>query len=157
MRYAGFWRRFAAMFVDGLVLFFPDAIMRVLMGLPTALSMQVPRDDYSGRLAVALAVSTAAWWLYCGLLESSRWRGTLGQQLLGMQVGDLAGRRVSFGRASARYFAQWLSVLICGLGYLFNLWTPRRQTLHDMVSGCVLFVPAPEAVPGVVVVTGQPS
>ena len=156
-RYAGFWRRLAAMFVDGLVLFFPDAIMRVTMGLPTAFSMHSLREDETGTLVSALAVSTAGWWLYCALLESSKWRGTLGQQLLGLRVGDREGRRISFARATARYFAQWLSAMLCGIGYLFNLWTQRRQTLHDMVAGCVLTVPGPESVPGGVIVAGPSS
>ena len=156
-RYAGFWRRFAAMFVDGLLLFFPDAILRVSLGLPTVFSAHVLRQDEMGRFLFAIAVSTATWWLYCGLLESSAWRGTLGQQLLGIRVGDRGGRRISFARATAHYFAQWLSVMLCGIGYLFNLWTRHRQTLHDMVAGCVLIVPARDAVPGGVIVSERTS
>ena len=158
-RYAGFWRRLATMFVDGLVLFFPDAILRVSLGLPTVFSAHVLRQDEMGRFLFAIAVSTATWWLYCGLLESSAWRGTLGQQLLGIRVGDRGGRRISFARATARYFAQWLSVMLCGIGYLFNLWTRHRQTLHDMVAGCVLTVPgpSPEPVPGGMIIAEHSS
>ncbi len=157
VRCAGFWRRAGAMLVDVLVLFFPDAIVRVSMGLPTPFAMHTLRENEMNGLLIALGISTASWWLYCALLESSRWRGTLGQQLLGVCVGDRGGRRISFGRATARYFAQWLSAMLCGLGYLFNLWTPRRQTLHDMVAGCVLTVPGREAVAGGVIVTGPSS
>ena len=46
--------------------------------------------------------------------------------------------RISFGRATGRYAAQWVSALLCGLGYLLNLWTRRRQTLHDLAAGCLL-------------------
>jgi uncharacterized RDD family membrane protein YckC len=155
--YAGFWRRFAAMFVDCLLLFFPDAILRVMLGLPTPFSNHTLRQDEMSRFVFAIAVSTATWWLYCALLESSAWRGTLGQQLLGMRVGDREGRRISFGRATGRYFAQWISALLCGIGYLFNLWTQRRQTLHDLVAGCVLTVPGAEAVPAGVIVAGRSS
>ena len=157
VHFAGFWRRAAAMFVDGLLLFFPDAIVRTSLGLPTPFAMHTLRDDETGRLLAVLVAMTAVWWLYCALLESSHWRGTLGQQLMGVRVGDREGRRISFGRASVRYFAQWVSMVICGLGYLFNLWTPRRQTLHDMIAGCVLAVPEPEPVAGVVAAPGQSS
>ena len=54
---------------------------------------------------------------------------------------DLEGRRISFARATARYFGQILSALICGVGYLFNLWTSRRQMLHDLIAGCVIVRP----------------
>jgi uncharacterized RDD family membrane protein YckC len=143
VRYGGFWRRFASATVDGLILFFPDAILRVLAGLPSPLSLRALSEDQTGRSLGISLVMTLVWWWYCSRLESSRWQGTLGQQLLGMRVTDLSGRRISFLRATGRFFAQWLSVLLCGFGYLFNLWTSRRQTLHDLVAGCTLVRPEP--------------
>jgi uncharacterized RDD family membrane protein YckC len=142
-RYGGFWRRVASSTVDGLIFAFPSAILRVLAGLPMGLTLRPLDDRDMGR---ALMVSLLCWvgsWLYCALLESSGAQGTLGQQLLGLQVTDLSGRRISFGRASGRFFSQLLTLLICGVGYLFNLWTSRRQTLHDMIAGCVLVRPEP--------------
>lgn len=157
IRYAGFWRRAIAMLVDGLVLFFPGTILRVSAGLPPPWMPQPMRDDQMSLYLTILALTSAFTWLYSAMLESSHWRGTLGQQLLGLRVGDGHGRQVSFGRATARYFAQYLSVALCMIGYLFNLWTPRRQTLHDMVSGCVLTVPDGEVIPSGVIFTGHPS
>jgi len=133
--FGGFWRRFAAAFVDGVVLFFPQSIVRVLLGLPLFSSHDA--SDSGTELLVSVG-SLFMYWLYSALFESSARQATLGQQVLGLQVMDLDGRRVSFARATGRYFAQLLSVLLCGVGYLFNLWTSRRQTLHDLVAGCVL-------------------
>ena len=110
-----------------------------------------------GLSVTTLAITSAISWLYSALLESSHWRGTLGQQLLGLRVDDGQGQRISFARASARHFAEYLSAALCGGGYLFNLWTPRRQTLHDMVAGCVLTVPGREAIPGGVIARGPAS
>jgi uncharacterized RDD family membrane protein YckC len=157
VHYAGFWRRVAAMLVDVLLLFFPGTILRVGVGMPPPWSPQPMKDGEMGLYLTVFAITTVFTWLYSALLESSRWRGTLGQQLLDMRVGDGRDRRISFGRATARYFAQYLSAALCLVGYLFNLWTPRRQTLHDMVAGCVFVVPAREPAPGVVVMTGNPS
>ena len=146
IRYAGFWRRAIALVVDGVVLFFPGAILRISAGMPPPWVPQPMRDDQLGLYLTVFAVTSIITWLYSALLESSHWRGTLGQQLLGLRVGDGQGQRISFARASARYFAQYLSAALCLTGYLFNLWTPRRQTLHDMVAGCVLTVPGHEGV-----------
>jgi len=145
-RYAGFWRRAIAGLVDAFVFAFPNAILRVLAGLPMSFSFRAMDDTDVGR---ALTVSLASWmisWLYCALLESSAAQGTLGQQLLGLRVSDLPGRRISFGRASARFFAQVLSFAMCGIGYLFILWSSKRQALHDMIAGCVLVRPEPDGV-----------
>lgn len=135
VRYAGFWRRFATMIVDGLVLFFPTAIVRVVMG-GDAWGFGGQWDDPA--VLRAGLFNLVLWWLYCALLESSRAQGTLGQQLLGIRVCDDRLRRISFGRATGRYAAQWVSALTCGLGYLVNLWTRKRQTLHDLAAGCLL-------------------
>ena len=61
-------------------------------------------------------MNVAICWLYCAGLESSGAQGTLGQQVLGIRVCDDRLRRISFARATARFLAQWLSVLTCGLG-----------------------------------------
>ena len=136
--FGGFWRRLAAAFVDGIVLFFPQAITRVALNLPLFATGE--SSDAVAELLVSVG-TLVMYWLYSSLLESSARQATLGQQLLGLQVMDLEGRRISFARGTARYFGQILSALICGVGYLFNLWTSRRQTLHDLIAGCVLVRP----------------
>ena len=111
--------------------------------------MRTIPDDQLGRSLVLTGITTLVYWWYCARLESSHWQGTLGQQLMGMRVTDLHGRRISFMRATGRFFAQWLSFVLCCTGYLFNLWSTRRQTLHDMIAGCVFVVggTAPASVP----------
>ena len=55
--YAGFWRRFAAYFVDGLVLLVPSALIGWAL---------------SGDHASALAAQVALGWLYTASLESGQ-------------------------------------------------------------------------------------
>ncbi|MCC6651167.1 MAG: RDD family protein [Candidatus Eisenbacteria bacterium] len=133
--YAGFWRRLTGMLVDGLLLFFPEAILRVLLGLPV-----LSYEDQWGDSRVLLAEGTTFLMavLYCSLLECSGAQGSLGQQLLGIRVTDVQGRRIGFGRAVGRQFGKILSILLCCCGYAFQLWNHKRQTLHDMMSGCVV-------------------
>lgn len=69
--------------------------------------------------------------------ETSDKQGTWGKQLLGIRVTDLQGRRISTGRAVGRYFAKIISNFTCGIGYLLPLFTDRKQTLHDLISGCL--------------------
>lgn len=135
IRYAGFWRRFSTGLVDGLVMFFPTSIVRVLLG-ENILSTANPWTDLDAMRGTI--VNLLLYWIYCAALESSPGQGTLGQQLLGLRVRDLQLRRISFVRATARHFGQWLSLFTCCVGYLLNLWTGKRQTLHDLVAGCVI-------------------
>ena len=103
----------------------------------------------------ALLVNAGIGWLYCALLESSPAQGTLGQQLMNLRVCDDRLRRVSFARATGRHVAQYLSALTLGLGYLVNLWTKKRQTLHDLAAGCVLA--RAEALPAAGPASGGPT
>lgn len=135
VRYAGFWRRVGVMLIDALVVFFPAAIVRVALGG----EIWDTRSAFADRDAMAwTAFNLTITWLYCALFECSAAQGTLGQQVFGIRVCDDRLKRISFLRACARHFAQWLSVFTCGLGYVVSLWTRRRQTLHDLVAGCVL-------------------
>ena len=137
VRYAGFWRRAGGALVDAILLFFPEAILRVMLGLPV-----LAYEDRWGEPNVLLAEGTAIVLslLYCSLLECSAAQGSLGQQLFGTRVTDLHGRRIGFGRAVGRQIGKIVSVLLCCFGYGLQLWNVRRQTLHDMMAGCVVVV-----------------
>lgn len=141
VRYGGFWRRLVALLVDLCVLYFPVKILRVLLGAPTEMTRL--EDFMDPSWTAALLAQGALAWAYVAALESSPLRGTLGKHLLGLAVTDLKGHRISFLRASARWWGRLLSELLCMTGYLFNLWTPKRQALHDLLSGCVVVRPSP--------------
>ncbi|MGB6469852.1 MAG: RDD family protein, partial [Candidatus Acidiferrales bacterium] len=66
------------------------------------------------------------------------WQGTLGKRALGLLVTDLEGRRVSFGRASGRYFGKIVSALILMIGFIMAGFTEKKQALHDMLAGCLV-------------------
>jgi uncharacterized RDD family membrane protein YckC len=138
--YAGFWRRFLAVVIDSVLLsFIPIPFDGMLESLiPTEVSADAVWPTFAVWFAASLIPSTALGWLYFALMESSSWQATLGKRALGVAVTDLAGNRISFGRATVRYFAQYLSVLTLGVGYFIQPFTEKRQTLHDMVSGTVV-------------------
>jgi uncharacterized RDD family membrane protein YckC len=69
---------------------------------------------------------------------SSGWQATLGQRAVGVRVTDLEGRRISFARATGRYFASIVSDWTLGIGYLMMIWTKRKQTLQDMMASTVV-------------------
>ena len=132
--YAGFWRRFWAFLIDVIVTYFPIATVRVLLGLPVSGSFDPlqPAAWWSALFEMGID------WLYAAFLISSPWRATLGQAVMDLHVTDLNGDRITFGRATARYLAQILNLVTLGFGVLLQLFTARRQALHDLVSGTVV-------------------
>jgi len=119
--HAGFWRRCAAYMLDSLILFVPTVVINVIPLLGVLMFLV-------GR------------WLYYALMESSNWQATLGKRAFGIKVTDDAGRRVSFGVATGRYFGAAISNMILYVGYMLAGWTARKQALHDLMAGtCVVF------------------
>jgi uncharacterized RDD family membrane protein YckC len=151
--YAGFWLRFVAYLVDGIIIGFATMILIVplffLMGgaaLLTSLAhgmAERPNPVAIGTivfLAVVLGgLSLIGHWLYFAYLESGEKQATWGKQLLGLYVTDLAGNRVTFARASGRFFAKIITGLIpFGIGYIMAGFTQRKQALHDMIASCLV-------------------
>jgi uncharacterized RDD family membrane protein YckC len=74
-------------------------------------------------------------------LESSPMQATLGKKICGLRVTDLNGERLSFGRATGRFFARIVSSIPCMIGYLFPFFTEKKQALHDMIAGTLVIRP----------------
>ena len=144
--YAGFWLRFVAFIIDqlllyfvGMILFLPFAAsmgMRgMMMGRPRDVQALFPMIHAMLRLALLRLVIH---WLYYSLLESSAWQATLGKKALGLEVTDLDGNRISFGRATGRFFAKIISSLILFIGYIMAGFTEKKQALHDILAGTLV-------------------
>jgi len=92
-----------------------------------------------GMIFVFAVVSVLIQWLYHAYLESGEKQATWGKQALGLYVTDLMGNRVTFGRASGRFFAKMVTGMIpLGIGYIMAGFTERRQALHDMIASCLV-------------------
>ena len=78
-------------------------------------------------------------WLYYALLESSTWQGTVGKKALGLTVTDMEGRRVTFARATGRFFSRLITGMVpLAIGYILAGITAKKQALHDMIAGTLV-------------------
>lgn len=128
--YAGFWKRLAAAILDLLILLVPMIVIGIVVALVTG-----PKSKAT---AAADLSTLVVLWLYFAIMESSSKQATLGKIAFGMRVVDLDGDRVSFLRASARFFAKILSALSLAVGFLMAMVTRRKQALHDIVASSLV-------------------
>lgn len=141
--YAGFWLRLAAYLIDSLLLGFVlgNLLLRPLLGRPGGIPADNPWflfTNTSPQVTALLLLFLMGNWVYFAVSESSAWRATLGKKLLGLEVVDLAGKRISFARASGRFFAKILSSMTFLIGFLMAGFTEKKQALHDLVAGCLV-------------------
>lgn len=147
--YAGFWLRFVAIIIDAIVLGFVGWMIFLPFAASTGYGMreiftggrpQRAEDFFPliGMMFRLAAIRTVLNWLYFSLLESSSWQATLGKKALGLEVTDLAGRRISFGRATGRFFAKYISAIILMIGFLMAGFTEKKQALHDILAGTLV-------------------
>ncbi|MUG44326.1 RDD family protein [Paenibacillus woosongensis] len=73
-------------------------------------------------------------WLYYAILESSKLQGTFGKKALGIIVVDQNYERVTFLRASGRFWSRIISMLTIYVGYIMAAFTQRKQALHDIIA-----------------------
>ncbi len=92
-----------------------------------------------GLIFFVVIAGIIASWIYYAYTESSANQGTLGKMALGLIVTDAQGRRITFGRATGRYFAKMITSLIpLGIGYAMAGFTEKKQALHDMIVGTLV-------------------
>ena len=138
--YGGFWIRVVAYLIDGILLNIVFGIIGVIVGVsmipidPTTTDPMASMEHMGRFQLVALVVT----WLYFALMESSPRGATVGKMVLGLRVVDEQGNRISFARATGRFFAKFVSTIILMIGYLMVAFTERKRGLHDMIAGTLV-------------------
>lgn len=162
--YAGLGRRFAAFIIDMIILLIFEAIVssvfvvasgfdlvRGLQNLYFFVFKHAPIEELTqaGTKEAFIFSAIAAYgiilivipWLYFAGFECSRGQATPGKTLLRIVVTDRESNRISFARATLRFFAKFISALIIFIGFIMIGLTKKRQGLHDRIAGCLVLLP----------------
>lgn len=131
LRYAGFWIRFGAKFIDGIILWVVNFVtsMGTALLAGTQKSPQVAITVLVLNVIIQMGVAIAynAWFL------SSKYQATPGKIACGLKVVTAEGGHVSAWRAAGRYFAEILSSLILMIGYIMAAFDDEKRALHDRI------------------------
>jgi uncharacterized RDD family membrane protein YckC len=133
--YAGFWIRFAAKFIDGMILGVVNLIIQFSLN---GVMMTTPTPDsppsaffylgifltWMAQLSVAVAYTT----FFVG-----KYAATPGKMACGLCIVTAEGAQISYMRAFGRYFAEMLSGLTLGIGYIMAAFDAEKRALHDRV------------------------
>ncbi|MBD3420645.1 MAG: DUF4339 domain-containing protein [Chitinivibrionales bacterium] len=128
--YGGFWQRFWAKILDAIILW---VVNMVLSLVNIFIFMRGGESTFSlaGTLITwALQIMISAG--YATYFVGSR-GATPGKMALNLKVVTANGDSVSYGRALARYFAEIVSGMTLGIGYIIAAFDTEKKALHDII------------------------
>ncbi|MFN2586671.1 MAG: RDD family protein [Actinomycetota bacterium] len=126
---AGFWARFGALLIDGILVGIVASILSAILGGGDG-------GTFSGTYQAIQAILGLAYYVY---FEGGPSGQTLGKKALNIRVIDFAaGGSIGYGRALVRNLGRYLSGLVLLLGYLWMLWDKEKQTWHDKFANSVV-------------------
>ncbi len=118
--YAGFWMRFLASLIDGVILLIVGLVLAAAAGGTTGAVLQ---------FAFGI-VYVIGFWIAQG--------ATPGKMALGIQITTVDGEPIGLGRAILRYIGYFVSWITKGLGFLIIAFNPEKRALHDYIAGTVV-------------------
>lgn len=127
---AGFWPRLGAKIIDWLLL---GVVSTALYGFLPLTVVGSPEEDIALYLMVQGALMAAQYVI--GATYTAYFLGafgaTPGKMAFGLRVVTADGRKVSYLRGGARYFAELLSGIVLYVGYLVAIFDGEKRALHD--------------------------
>ncbi|MBN2307796.1 MAG: RDD family protein [Candidatus Hydrogenedentes bacterium] len=129
LEYGGFWIRFAAKFLDGILLY---AFNMILQALAAAVGLAL--GEVAGVVAwgVVFLLQFMVPIVYTTFFVG-RYGATLGKMVCSLRIVGPQGERITYLRAFARYFAEMLSSLTLMIGYIMAAFDEEKRALHDHV------------------------
>lgn len=144
-KYAGFWIRSAAAFIDDVIvvggslcLTYGTLYIVYLVLKPGPTFAEAFTGGFIQTVSFA-AINFLSIPYYIAF--HWKWGATPGKRFLHIRViHDADSGSLSLGRAATRYFAQLLSVATFGAGYLMVAFSAKKQALHDRIAGTVSII-----------------
>ncbi len=135
MAYGGFWIRFVAKFIDGIILGgigfgISMAAVPAIMGMMQsgdASTMQLVNFALQGAILLIQVLYTV---IFLG-----KWGATPGKMICRLRVVLADGSPIGYGRAFGRFFAEIVSAIIIYIGYIIAAFDSEKRSLHDRICG----------------------
>jgi uncharacterized RDD family membrane protein YckC len=122
MVYAGFWIRLGAKFIDGIILGMVGFMIGVVAGV-------------IGGRGAAVLINILSNVIYIGYVTYflGAYGATPGKMACGLKVVRPDGEKISYARACGRFFAEFLSSITLGIGYIMAAFDEEKRSLHDRI------------------------
>lgn len=132
--YGGFWQRFGAQIIDGLIVGVPAyaIAMGVIFGVALAAQQNEAASLFMLLAYIPMYVFPV---LYEALMLSMKNGQTVGKMALRLRVVRPDGSRITTGQAWGRAVMRLVLGCLVIVDYIPYFFTDEKTTLHDMVAG----------------------
>ncbi|MEV7399461.1 RDD family protein [Streptomyces sp. NPDC091267] len=129
-QFAGWWSRFAALLLDGLIISIPYGI---LVGIGAAVGGGA--GSAIAMLGILVAFGLGLFKLY----KEGTTGQFIGKKALGISLlREADGQPLGFGMAFVRYLAHFVDSIACYIGWLWPAWDPKKQTFADKICSTLV-------------------
>jgi uncharacterized RDD family membrane protein YckC len=139
VHYAGFWIRLVAKIIDGIIVGMVNMVFSLIASFAIAMIFMSSNTEqvtfHPGIIGLNLlvgllqVVTAAAYDTYF----IGKYAATLGKMACGIKIITADGGKVTYLRAFARHFAEWLSKLTLFIGYIMAGFDREKRALHDHI------------------------
>lgn len=146
MQYGTVQQRILAFILDGMILLIVLGVIEAV-GLPVFDDIGITEVVVDGATEAqrqiqysipGIVITLALFWGYFVGFEVSKYEATPGKIAMALRVTDMEGRRIGVIRSTVRHFAKFLTIATLSIGFFIAIFTRKRQTLHDLIAGCVV-------------------
>ena len=133
-RYAGFWQRFKASLIDGIILTPYVTLLSILNSWIY--------DENSVQLVLSNEIEGIIFtflFLAYDVIMYVEYNGqTVGKRVTGIRVIMEDGSQITYGKALLRTIGSYTSLAVLGLGYFWVAWDKKKQAWHDKIAQTVV-------------------
>lgn len=136
LNFAGFWIRFAAKIIDGVILSIINYALMAIVMIPM-IAVSSPDGDASPVMMALMLLMYGAMmgiWLLYNTLLVAKYGATVGKMACGLKVVLPDGSPLTKGRALGRAAAELLSYCSMYIGYIIAAFDDEKRSLHDHVA-----------------------
>jgi uncharacterized RDD family membrane protein YckC len=127
--YASFWPRFGAKIIDSIITNVASGIIQ--FGAIIPMTMLTKDQTLFGIVYIISYLLALGMHFAYYVYFLTKYQATPGKMALGLKVVTPEGGPITSGTATARFFAEMLSALICGVGYIMAAFDEEKRALHD--------------------------
>ncbi|ASK60962.1 RDD family protein [Virgibacillus phasianinus] len=127
---AGFWIRFLAALVDGLISFALTLVIALILNDQEFFN-NINRNttDSTSESIVNLLYPV----IFIIFFTASKYKGSPGKMICRIQVLNVDGSQISLWKSVGRYFAYFISAITLLIGFMMAGWNEEKKALHDMI------------------------